>query len=120
MCGDSICSWPAEFGGAGSFNDPQRNPSDPEAECSFCETDCGECDPETCYPTVCEDDYGQCRPCELNSECPSGEYCTFFGECDEIPYVECNENLDCTGEFGQGWYCDQNENPYVCKPYTRP
>ena len=89
MCGDSICSWPSEYGGYGSFNEPQCNPSDPEAECSFCETDCGECDPDTCYPTVCEDDYGQCRPCELNSECPSGEYCTFFGECDEIPYVEC-------------------------------
>jgi hypothetical protein len=41
-------------------------------------------------------------------------------ECDEVPYEECNDNQHCTGIFGQGWYCDQNENPHVCKPYTRP
>lgn len=120
VCGDSICQTPAEYGGLGSGNEPECDPEDPEAECTYCETDCGGCEPEACYPQVCGEEFAQCRPCADNGECPGGEYCTFFGECAEIPEVECegeSQNF-CSNLFGQGWVCDTQENPPICKPQT--
>ena len=116
VCGDSQCITPAEYGGAGSFNEPECDPDDPEAECSYCPTDCGECDADTCFPLVCADEYGQCRYCENSNDCPGqGQYCDWFGEC--VQSIACNETQDCINELGYGWACNQD---HVCVPAAVP
>ena len=107
VCGDSICATPAEYGGYGSFNEPECNPSDPEAECSFCATDCGACETDDCDPYVCQDEYGQCRWCQQHSECAYGDqYCEWYGQCEVgascDPYAwpsECDTGWTCSFQF---------------------
>jgi hypothetical protein len=114
-CGDQICA-ANEFGGGGSQHPPGCNiPS--ESWCDYCEEDCGGCNPYYCDPAVCEDDNGQCRPCEEDSECAFGdEYCAFDGNCYISAECPNGTDLECTTALGPGWVCDTES--HVCKPQT--
>ena len=91
---DSQCITPAEFGGYGSGNEPECNPSDPNAESDYCELDCGGCWPADCDPYVCEDEYGQCRECDDDGECYwDDQYCAWYGQCEHSAI--CQSSFDC-------------------------
>jgi hypothetical protein len=108
ICGDQYCA-ANEYGGGGSGHPPPCNVQT-DMWCTYCETDCGGCNPAYCDPQVCADDYGRCRPCQSHSECfYTDQYCSPVDGTCHIG-TACNDNTDCPAT----WTC--TGNPKICVP----
>jgi hypothetical protein len=89
VCGDSVCSWPAEVGGYPSESCEEVAWYFPETDCTYCGADCGGCDNFWCglfEGLACQSDTGLCGPCdEYFSPCDGEFYCNEDDECVPIP-----------------------------------
>jgi hypothetical protein len=104
ICGDFVCNWPWEYGGAGSGYEPECNPQNPGADCTYCPTDCGGCDIYWCDPLVCSTEHGQCTECTNYQQCAySNQFCNFTGECETV-YEYCDYDWQCQ-VYDEGYYC---------------
>jgi hypothetical protein len=112
-CGDSQCT-ANEYGGYHNGAQPPQC-STLEYWCEYCPDDCGECDPQACYPQVCggESERYQCKSCTSNDQCDeaySGAWCPFYGQC----ITWCYMDEECHGSgFGNDWFCGED---HECHP----
>lgn len=97
VCGDSICTANAECGGPGALPGP---PCSECSGCTFCVDDCGGCDPQTCWPSVCNDEGSACVACDNDQQCQvwsGGSWCGRDDSCHDF----CNWDFECPW----GYYC---------------
>jgi hypothetical protein len=113
-CGDSVCDTPAEGGGVGNYSSWDTCEETGFPQCSFCPSDCGDCNPDFCRPQVCDGLEGTCTECWTNGECEfsfSDLKACYFGEC-----VECTSNDHCTTPGKP--ICNQDD--HICVPEVLP